>query len=433
MVFLLLAAAGGGYGWTLWAAREKPIEVQLAKVARRNITELVVANGRIQPVVQVKISPEVSGEIIELPFKEGQAVKKGDLLLKIKPDYYLASRRSAEASYQSSLAGQAQAAATLEKAKLEFAKNEQLFGEKLISDTAFLEFRTGRDVAEANHQASRHQVDVARAALARADEDLAKTTLYSPITGTVSKLNSRLGERVVGTAMMTGTEVMVVADLTEMEARVEVGEMDVVLMQVGLKARLEVDAFHERKFAGRITDVANSSRNSLETALGGGGASQQDATRFEVRIRIEEKERFRPGMSVTAEIETRYRTNVLAVPIQCVTTRLPPSATNSPSAGPEPSRPAVAGGAGASPVEEKRKEGTKPLEVVFAHSEGIVTAVPVKRGISDESHVEITEGLAEGREVVSGGYKAISRELKEGSRVRQAPAHPAVTEIRRDP
>src|SRR5262245_21213295 len=335
-----LLICGGAAAWYFqFRKREVIVTVQTEKVARRNLTELVVANGRIHPVVQVKISPEVSGEIIELPVKEGQCVKKGDLLLRIKPDFYLASRRSAEAGYQAAVANRDLADANWKKAEIENERNKQLLRDKLVSESAYLEVKTASDVAKASFDAAAHQVNVAKAALSRAEEELAKTTIVSPIGGTVSKLNSQQGERVVGTAMMTGTEVMVVADLNEMEARVDIGEVDVVLIQQGQKARLEVEAFRDRKFTGTVTEIANSSRNlNAESRSGGGGGGgggpqQQEATRFEVKIRIKDKETFRPGMSVTSEIETRSRTNVLSVPIQSVTTRPPKEKKNGQVAG----------------------------------------------------------------------------------------------------
>jgi len=414
-----LLIAGGAAAWFFYFhKRDVIITVQTEKVARRNLTELVVANGRIHPVVQVKISPEVSGEIIELPVKEGQCVKKGDLLLRIKPDFYLASRRSAEASYQAAVANKDLAEANMRKAEIEERRNKELLNNKLISESVYLEMKTASDVARATFQSAEHQVNVAKAALSRADEELAKTTIVSPITGTVSKLNSQLGERVVGTAMMTGTEVMVVADLNEMEARVDIGEVDVVLIAQGQKTRLEVEAFRDRKFNGLVTEIANSSRNlgqdSRTGGGGGGGMQQQEATRFEVKIRIKDKEMFRPGMSVTAEIETRSRTNVLTVPIQSVTTRMPkgkdgkPLATNAPTAsGSNPAR-----------GDKKVNEGTKPVEVVFLADGEKAKMAGVKLGISDENHTEITEGLQEGQDVISGGYKAISRDLEEGKRIK---------------
>jgi HlyD family secretion protein len=421
LLVVVLVIAGGVGAWVYYKKREVPIEIQTEKVARRDLTEVVVANGKIQPVVQVKISPEVSGEIIELPVKEGQKVKKGDLLLRIKPDFYEASRRSAEAGYQAAVSGKNLADANQRKAEIEFHRNEELFKAQLISESVFQEFKTGWEVAQASFQSAVHQVDVANAALARADEELAKTTIYSPINGTVSKLVSELGERVVGTAMMSGTEVMTVADLNEMEARVDIGEIDVVLIAVKQRARLEVDAFRDRKFTGVVTEIANSSKGMSSTqgmggGGGGGGSQGQEATRFEVRIRVQEKEVFRPGMSVTAEIETRSRTNALAVPIQSVTTRLPKGVKKpDPKAAKPDEKPSTSDKPKSN---KKEEEANKPIEVVFLHNGGQVKMTPVKRGISDDNYMEIVEGLDEGQEVVSGGYKAISRELEDGKKIK---------------
>ncbi len=413
--------------------REPVITIHSEKVARRNITEIVVANGKIQPVLQVKISPEVSGEIIELPVKEGQRVRKGDLILKIKQDTYLANQNQAEASFKSALSGQTTAEANLARAEVEFKRNEELFQRKLISDSAYFEFKTALDIARAGLIGATNQVAMSQASLARAKEDLAKTVIVAPLDATVSRLNSQLGERVVGTAMMTGTEVMTLADLNEMEARVDIGEMDVVLMAVGQIARLEVDAYRDRKFNGTVTEIANSSKGSgfmgAGSGGGGGGGQSQEATKFEVKIRIKEKEVFRPGMSVGAEIETRSRTNVLSVPIASVTTRLPkaPSADKSSGAKSDAKQPGNRVGdtnsissaaTNTSKPDKKPGEAPKPIEVVFIVEGERVKMLPVKRGISDDSYVEITEGLKDGQEVVSGGYKAISRELEDGKRIK---------------
>jgi len=399
----------------IFRKREPVITVQTEKVARRNITETVVANGKIQPVLQVKISPEVSGEIIELPVKEGQSVKKGDLLVKIKPDSYIANVKSAEAQYLSSASGKDLAQATMRKAELEFKRNEELLLGKLESESTFLEFKTGFEVAQAQAESATHQVAVAKAALDRAREELAKTTISSPLDGTISKLNSRLGERVVGTAMMTGTEIMIVSDLNAMEARIDVGEIDVVLIKPGQKARLEVDAFHDRKFKGTVTEIANSSKDA--GLPGGGGGQSQEATKFEVRIRVDEKEELRPGMSVTADIETRYRTNVLTVPIQSVTTRLPKGAVDEKQK--ETARKDEDDLPEKKPGSKKQDEANKPMEVVFVTGSDTVKMVKVKRGIGDDEYLEITEGLSEGQEAVSGSYKAINRELEDGKRIKR--------------
>lgn len=396
--------------------RQPVITVQTEKVGRRNITETVVANGKIQPVLQVKISPEVSGEIIDLPVKEGQSVKKGDLLVKIKPDTYIANVRSAEAQYLSSASGKDLAQASMKKAELEFKRNEEMFLGRLESESTFQEFKTGLEVAQAQYESATHQVAVAKAALDRAKEELAKTTIASPLDGTISKLNSRLGERVVGTAMMTGTEIMIVSDLNAMEARVDVGEIDVVLIKPGQKARLEVDAFRDRKFKGTVTEIANSSKDA--GFQGGGGGQSQEATKFEVRIRVDEKEELRPGMSVTAEVETRYRTNVLTVPIQSVTTRLPKGGVD------DKQKKTVKKDEDEDMPEKKpglkkQDDANKPVEVVFVSGSDAVKMLKVKRGISDDEYVEITEGLTEGQEAVSGTYKAINRELEEGKRIKR--------------
>jgi HlyD family secretion protein len=414
--------------------REVVITIQTEKVARRNLTEIVVANGKIQPVLQVKISPEVSGEIIELPVKEGQHVNKGDLILKIKPDVYVANRNQAEASYKSSVASKATAEANLRKAEAEYKRNQDLFKTKLVSDSAFDEVKAAYDVAVAQLTSSEHQVEMSRASLASAEEELAKTTIASPLNGTVSKLNSQLGERVLGTVQNVGTEVMTISDLNEMEARVDIGEIDVVLIEPGQNVKLEVDAFKDRKFTGTVTEIANSSTTSGLPAANSG--TQQEATKFGVKIRIKEKESFRPGMSVTAEIETRSRTNAITVPIASVTTRLPKdkkndskiagtddppgtnrasSKTNSVAAKTNSSAADTATAKG----DKKSKEAAKPIEVVFVLEGERVKMVPVKIGISDDTHWEITDGLKEDQEVVSGGYRAISRDLEDGKKVKK--------------
>ena len=415
----------------IFRKKEPVITVQTDKVSRRNITNIVVANGKIQPVIQVHISPEVSGEIIELPVKEGQHVNKGDLLLKIKPEFYLAALNQAKAGYESSRAGQTTAEANLEKADTEFKRNNELYNRKLISESDFIGFKTGRDIAVAQLSSALHQVEMAKASVASAQDSLDKTTIVSPLTGTVSKLNSQLGERVLGTVQNAGTDIMIIADLNEMEARVDIGEMDVVQICAGQKARLEVDAFKDRKFTGLVTDIANSSEGL--NAANASSASSQEATKFQVRIRVNEKEFFRPGMTVTAEIETRYSTNALAVPFASVTARLPqakktdgkaagagdPPKTNSSAMG---SNSPAGGETNAAKADKKANEPQKPVEVVFVVEGDHVKMAPVKTGISDDTHWEIVEGLKEGDEVVSGGFRAISHDLEDGKKIKKGPA-----------
>ena len=411
-ILLAIGAVGAFLGFK---RRDTAVAVQFDKVVRRDLTEVVVANGRIQPVLQVVINPEVSGEITDLPVKEGQTVEKGDILVRIKPDNYIAQRNSAEANYKSSLAGQALAKANLEKARLEFARFEQLYNTKLISESQFLEAKTNLEVARANHENSSHQCEQSKAVMARAEDDLAKTTIKAPIAGVVTKLRSQQGERVVGTAMMAGTEIMTIADLDRMEARVDIGEIDVVLIAVGQRTRLEVEAFRDRKFSGIVTEIANAAKGaaSSQSSSSSMSSQQQEATKFEVKILVTEKEAFRPGMSVTAEIETRSRTNVLAVPIMAVTTRMPKGGPGNEKKKEEEKNTAL-------PVKNAKKEtAPKANEIVFVVNGDVAKSATVKTGISDDSHIEVLEGLTEGQEIVAGGYAAVSRQLEDGKKIKK--------------
>ncbi|MGP8199448.1 MAG: efflux RND transporter periplasmic adaptor subunit [Limisphaerales bacterium] len=429
-----------------YAKRVPPVSITKEKAARRNLIEEVVANGKIEPVLEVKISPEVSGEIIQLDVKEGQRVRKGDLLLKIRPDNYVAARDSAKANFKYAIANKNTSDANLEKAYLEFKRNEALFQAKLISESDFLTAKTSYDVAKTTLAGAVEQVSIAQAQLNSAEADLSKTVIYSPLDGTISKLISQLGERVVGTATMAGTEIMTVANLTNMEARVDVGEMDVPLIAAGQKAHLEVDSFKDQKFNGLVSAIADSANNNDTSTA----TTSTDATKFQVKIHITDREAFLPGMSVTANIETRYRTNVLTIPIQCVTTRLPkaqsggtnaaatnhvvlvaandPPATNA-AKGPDTNAAKSAlttnsPGTNAA-AQKKPDEPPKPIEVVFVVEGDHVKMAPVKRGISDDNYVEIIEGLHEGQEVVSGGYKAINRDLADDAKVTVSTNAPA--------
>ena len=405
--------------------KEPAITVQTDKVARRNITELVVANGKIYPVTQVHISPEVSGEIIVLAVKEGQYVHKGDLLLKILPDVYLAAVNQAKANYESSQAGKTQAVANLEKAEADFTRNQELFKRKLLSESDYVGFKVARDVAMAQVESADDQVNVAKAAVDSAQDSLNKTTITAPLDGTVTTLNSQLGERVLGTVQNAGTDIMVISDLSQMEARVDIGEMDVVLLQTGQKAKLEVDSFKDRKFDGVVTAVANSSKDlNASASLGGSSSStSQAATQFQVRIRIMDNEQFRPGMSVSAEIETRARTNIITVPIASVTTRVIKAKTGAGAGGAgtnsvATNSPTMAGSeTNTNKTGKKADDKNKPVDVVFLVEGDHVKTVPVKIGISDDDFWEITDGLKEGDEIVTGNYSAISRSLDDGKKI----------------
>jgi HlyD family secretion protein len=370
--------------------------VQVEKVTPRTLTQVVTATGKIQPEVQVKISPEVSGEIVSLPVKEGDRVKKGDLLLKIKPDVYIAQR-------DQSTAGLLQTKAILTKAELAFRRAKTLVEKNLVSQSDF-------DQARADYESAQASNAQAAAYVNQAEENLRKTTILSPMDGTVSQLNSELGERVLGTNQFQGTEVMTIADLSRMEARVDVSETDVILVSVGDTARIAIDAFPNRKVNAVVYEIANTARST-------GTGTQEEVTNFQVKMRVVDKDMtLRPGMSMTADVETETKQNVLTVPIQSVTTRAAKTETKQPAAEGEQGGAVAANNA-------KAKTENKPKEIVFVVDNGVVKAMPVKRGISSDQYVEITEGVAEGAQVVSGSYKAINRELEDGMKVRIEEQH----------
>ncbi|MFZ1978945.1 MAG: efflux RND transporter periplasmic adaptor subunit [Bacteroidota bacterium] len=377
-------------GLVFWGShRDKITTIQTEKIQRRLLTQLVTATGKIQPVVQVVINAEVSGEIIELPVKEGQHVQQGQLLVRIKPNVY-------QADYESALASLGVAEANLRKAESDFKRTSGLFEKKLVAESDM-------DVSRAAYQAAK-STDAQASALAReSKETLNKTTIVAPMTGIVSKLNLELGERVGGSAFTIGTEIMTVADLSRMEARVDVGENDVVMVKLGDTARVDVDSYPGQKFTGIVTQIAN-------TATTTGTTTQDQVTNFEVRILLHSPKgvEFRPGMSMSADIETETHSNVLTVPIQSVTVRIP---TDQKSAGPEEGEAQLA-------VSNKKKDDQKLQEVVFIVKDGVAKTIPVKRGISDDSYVEVTGENLEGMEVVSGPFKAINRDLENGSKVK---------------
>jgi len=372
----------------LGSRREIIVTVQTEKVQRRTITQIVSATGKIQPEIQVKINAEVSGEIIELPVREGQRVVKGQLLVRIKPDEYLAQYESAQANVE-------MANANLSRSEAEYKRAKDLYAKKLISEADM-------DIAKATYLGAKAQYDQANAASKQMKNQYSKTTIYAPMAGVVSQLISELGERVSGSTFTQGTEIMTIADLSSMEARVDVGENDVVMVQKGDTARIEVDSYQDRKFVGIVTQIANTAKST--------GVGTQDAvTNFEVRIRISTPEgiQFRPGMSMAADIETETHFSVLTVPIQSVTVRAPKKEMKE-----EPKE------GEAQLVVSKKKEEDKLEEVVFVVKDGVAKTLPVKRGISNDTYVEVKADGIEGKEVVSGPFKAINRDLEVDSKVK---------------
>ncbi|GJQ21182.1 MAG: RND transporter [Bacteroidia bacterium] len=372
------------------SGRENIITVQTEKVERRTITQIVTATGKIQPVTQVKINAEVSGEIVELPVREGDRVKKGQLLVRIKPDAY-------QAQFERSQASLVIAESNLVRAEAEFKRASELYEKKLISDAEM-------DIARATYQSARASHAQAQASLKEARETLAKTTIYSPMDGVVSQLLREVGERVSGSTFTQGTEIMTVADLARMEARVDVGENDIVLVSLGDTARVKVDAYSDSTFIGVVSQIANTAKT---TGLG----TQDQVINFEVRILLKTPPgvELRPGMSMTADIETETHHNVLAVPIQSVTVRAPKM---------EKKEEAEEGEGAVKMAGGPAREEQKLDEVVFVVEEGQAKAVVVKRGLTSDTHVEITSGDIDGKEVVSGPFKAINRELENGAKVK---------------
>jgi HlyD family secretion protein len=375
----------------LGSKKESVFTIQTEKAQRRTITQVVTATGKIYPEVQVVISPEVSGEITLLPVKEGMKVQRGDLLMKIKPDIYVAMRDQAAS-------GLASAKASLARVDADYKRSTELSTKGLISTSDLEQAKMSYEVAKA-------QFEQADAQLKQSNESLAKTTIYAPMDGTISDLKVELGERVLGTSQFQGTTVMTVADLSRMEARVDVGENDIILISVGDTARIEVDALQNRKLVGVVYEIGNTAKTT-------GTGTQEEVTNFTVKIRILDKDVvLRPGMSMTATVETETKNNVITVPIQSVTTR----SSKGQEKGPAPSDGSEEMASNDTRIKQKTE---KVKEIVFIVDNNAVKSVEVKRGISDDSYTEIVYGLDENKEVVSGSYKAINRELEDGSKVK---------------
>lgn len=396
-----------------WIGSEDAIPVTLAKAARRTIVERVTASGTIQPETEVKISPEVPGEIIELNIKEGDSVNQGQLLVKIRPDNFESAVTRSQATFNQQRANLAQAEARaasaqaqLLQAEAAYKRNKDLYEQEVISDADF-------EVAESNYKvaqqelksaqetvaAARFAVQSAQASVREAQENLSLTNIYAPVNGTVSKLSVEKGERVVGTSQMAGTEMLRIANLNRMEVRVNVNENDVIRVSIADTAMVDVDAYNylNKEFKGIVTAIANTANEKL---------TPEAVTEFEVRIRllsesyqdlIEQKGRypFRPGMTASVDIITQIKENVLSVPLASVTTRSEEGQDTTRTFGQEENL----------------------AEVVFKKSGEIVEQVEVTTGISDYENIEILNGLRAGDEVVSGPYIAVSKQLKDGGKV----------------
>ena len=390
--------------------KDEIIAVQLEKVSRRTITQVVEATGKIQPQTEVKINAEVSGEIIALPVEDGDRVAKGQLLVRIKPDTYLAQRDQSVANLNRAKAFLVQREADMRKVQSEYNRQKELFGKGLISESDLESIKSTYEVAVANVDAAKFDVQNSEANLARAREELNKTSIFSPIDGVVTQLLAKNGERVSGSSFTQGTEIMTVSDLSIMESRIEVNENDVVLISIGDTAKVEVDAYPDRPFIATVYQIANTARTK-------GLGTQEEVTNFEVRLVVHTEDvEFRPGMSCSARIETETHENVLSVPLQSVTTR------EERSWAAKEGEPGSSEGDEASNTEDEaakqKKRDKKPDEVVFVVDGSLARKRVVKTGISSDSYIEIMDGVKEGEEVVKGSYRAISRELNDSTRVR---------------
>lgn len=409
VVVIVLAIVGKKAGWF---GQQNLMKISTAKPEYRKITELVTASGKIQPETEVKISPDVSGEIVDLYVKEGEKVSQGDLLLKIKPDTYIsmvdraeASLNSAKANFANAKAQLAQVEARYKQAQKTFKRNKTLWKEEAISESEYENASSSLEMAEAELEGAKRSADAARfsvesaqAGLSEARENLSKTSIFAPMAGTISRLSVEQGERVVGTAQMAGTEMLRIADLGRMEVLVEVNENDIVRVKQRDTAWVEVDAYLGQKFKGVVTEIANSA-NIV-------GTSADQVTNFEVKVLLLEESYqhlekpgnpnpFRPGMSATVDIQTNTRWDVLSVPIQAVTTRVDTT------------------------IEREASTDTEELtqEVVFVVANDSAFVQEVNTGIQDTRFIEVVSGLDSTQQVVVAPFSAVSRRLRDGMRV----------------
>jgi HlyD family secretion protein len=428
VALIIIAIAGKKAGWFGTGPLTR-VAVEAAQ--KRTIIETITANGRIQPETEVKISPDVSGEIVEMAVREGDSVKKGDLLVKIKQDFYLSSRdrvnaglNSARANLSNAKAAQVQAEAQFRQQELSFRRSKQLHEQGVLSDSDFESAKTQYDVAAAQVDAAKQTVSAAsftvkstEASVKEAEENLRKTTIYAPIDGIIYGRRVELGERVVGTGQMAGTEMLRIADLSRMEVQVEVNENDIVNVNVGDTASIEIDSYLGSRFRGLVTEIANSANTT--------GTSLDQVTSFNVKVLIltesyaslvasgkAGKYPFRPGMTATVEIETQTKADVLSVAIQAVTTRIDTTRTRAMN---DPTLP------GADEESSDQVSRDEMMEVLFSVDNGMVALRKIATGIQDKNFIEILSGIEENENIVVAPYNAISKKLKDGDKVEVVP------------
>ncbi|MDP4206456.1 MAG: efflux RND transporter periplasmic adaptor subunit [Bacteroidota bacterium] len=404
VIIALLVAKKAG-----WIGKETGIPISTEKAVKRTITEVITANGKIQPETQVKISPEVPGEITELMVREGDEVKKGDLLVVIKPDIYISTLNRVKASLNSTKARLAQTEAQLIEKELAFKRAQKLFNQKTISKQEFESAESAYKVAKSEVEAAKYSMKSAEASVSESQESLVKTKIYAPISGTVAKLNVEKGERVVGTNQFAGSELMTIADLSKMEVKVDVNENDIININIGDTCLVEVDAYLNRKFKGLVKEIANSANATANAA--------DQVTTFYVKVRLLEssykdlisdksKYPFRPGMSATVDILAETHKNVVSVPIQAVTTRKINEDANN-----------VKGKKGTENADVTNRSDKQ--EVVFLYRNNKAVKVPIKTGIQDNTYIEVLQGVKEGDEIITAPFNAISKLLKDSLLVKK--------------
>ena len=390
--------------------KDKGKEVEIATVSASTIVETVSATGKIQPEIEVKISSMVSGEIISLPVKEGQVVKKGDLLVKINPDLYTSGLNRTVANLSGTKAGLSQADASFREAKSSYERNKTLFDKGIISKSDWDKAIASFAVAKAAKQTAYYNVQSASASVNEARDNLGRTVIYAPADGTISMLNVELGERVLGTQQMAGTEIMRVANLNNMEVEVDVNENDIVKIKVGDEAKVEVDAYLKKQFKGIVTSISNSASSSL---------TADQVTNFKVKVRILKESYedllegrpltyspFRPGMTATVDIITKTKTNVLFVPISSVVVK---SDTSAVVVGKMPDSKTE--------VKEAAPKSDKKFECVFVKVGDKAKIRIIKTGIQDDTNIEVLTGLKKGDVVITGPYTTVSKDLNSGDKV----------------
>ncbi|MDG1328747.1 MAG: efflux RND transporter periplasmic adaptor subunit [Flavobacteriaceae bacterium] len=401
-ILLIVLIGGKKAGWFGKNGNFKQIEV--TNISLIDIIETVAATGKIQPEVEIKLSSEVSGEIIKLPIIEGQQVKKGDLLVSINPDLVQAQVNQSQASLQNIKAQLTQAEANLNNLKLNFERNKSLYEKGVISKSEWERTFTDYEVAKANVKSAYYNVQSAESSVKQSRDNLARTSIFAPRDGTISKLSVELGERVVGTAQMAGTEIVRVANLNNMEVEVDVNETDIVKVNVGDSTIVEVDAYLKREFKGIVTEIANTAENTL---------SVDQVTNFKVKVRIlpesykdlsadkpENSSPFRPGMTATVDIITNKKENIIGVPISAIVIKTDTSSAKKKKI-----------------VKETISSKTEKFECVFVKIGDIAKLRVITTGIQDDSNIEITSGLKEGDEVITGPYNTVTKILKSGDQV----------------